>query len=554
MDRQRLIEKIKTLEAGDSTYQVIKELGRGGNGVALLCHGPEKKSVVAKVYIPPDSRDLDDKALERFENEIALTQKLTHPNIIRSLGSGTLTVGAYRLPFYLMPQADGTLRNEIRADTDANLVERKLRMFTRAAYGVACLHSHGIVHRDLKPENILLTKSGIPWVADLGIAHVNPEFVSVGLKTIESERLLNRDYYAPEQRFGQATAVDHRADVYALGCILYEILTSIPPVRTNAPQLTVISSAYKPLEPIWTRMVAWDAANRYQSIEDALEDLAIAFGWVLATLRGSAGLQHPDIPTMVKLLRSSNEAQRQRGIELATKLGKSALSELHNLIGHTRRDIRNSAAAALARIGDQSSVPYLIGGLYGSTNRPSQFRPTVDIAAKALRSFDEGIRLAAIKTLEYPIRPIQIVTILEGIDPAAAYDAADYLRRNGLILTDWSESELEIFVAIDESRAWPEVKALVDKEVGFAFRNLYRYLSSRRQAEIMVDAVERGAKYNWDYEWLANAALRLNCDASTKRVILDMLYMKIVEKSGSFRERDELLAKVVSGIDRLRQD
>ena len=62
-------------------------------------------------------------------------------------------------------------------------------------------------------------------MADLGIAHVNPDFVTVGLQTIESERLLNRDYYAPEQRFGKATAVDHRADIYALGCIFYEMLT-----------------------------------------------------------------------------------------------------------------------------------------------------------------------------------------------------------------------------------------------------------------------------------------------------------------------------------------
>ena len=152
---------------------------------------------MAKVYVPPDSRDLDEKALERFENEIALTEKLRHPNIVPSLGLGAATVGAYRLPFYLMPQATGTLRNQIRNDTDPAQIERKLRMFLRAAYGVACLHSHGIVHRDLKPENILMTKNGNPWVADLGIAHVNPDFVSVGLKTIESERLLNR-------RFGSA--------------------------------------------------------------------------------------------------------------------------------------------------------------------------------------------------------------------------------------------------------------------------------------------------------------------------------------------------------------
>src|ERR1039458_7732988 len=170
------------------------------------------RKVVAKVYLPPDKRDLDEKALERFEKEVALTARLKHPNIVPSLGSGSVTLGTYRLPYYMMPQAAGTLRNEIRNDSDPIQIEKKLRMFLRASFGVACLHAHGIVHRDLKPENILISREGSPWVADLGIAHVNPDFVTVGLQTIESERLLNRDYYAPEQRFGKAAAVDKRAD------------------------------------------------------------------------------------------------------------------------------------------------------------------------------------------------------------------------------------------------------------------------------------------------------------------------------------------------------
>jgi len=117
MDRQRLIDKLTSFQTADSKYSVIKELGRGGNGVAFLCKDQTDKNAVAKVYIPPDSRDLDEKALERFENEIALTKKLTHPNIVPSLGSGLSTVGAYQLPFYVMPHAAGTLRKEIRTET-----------------------------------------------------------------------------------------------------------------------------------------------------------------------------------------------------------------------------------------------------------------------------------------------------------------------------------------------------------------------------------------------------------------------------------------------------
>jgi serine/threonine protein kinase len=76
----------------------VRELGSGGNGVAFLCQATETDSLVAKVYIPPDSRDLDERAYKRFKNEISLNSKMQHPNVIKALGSGIIEIGAYSLP------------------------------------------------------------------------------------------------------------------------------------------------------------------------------------------------------------------------------------------------------------------------------------------------------------------------------------------------------------------------------------------------------------------------------------------------------------------------
>jgi len=240
---------------------------------------------------------------------------------------------------------------------------------------------------------------------------VNPDFVTVGLKTIESERLLNRDYYAPEQRFGSNAEVDGRADIYALGCVFYELLTSVPPVRAHAPSLTLVSAALAPFDPIWKRMTEWDLRHRYQTVEQALEDVSLAAGVVLATLRGAAGFRNPDLQTMLRLFRASNEMQREKGIEIAVRLGKAALPELHSLLGHSRREVRNAAAAALGRVLDTSSVPLLVAALYGNSDKASTFRPAADTASDSLSHFPAEERLRAVGLIQRPVRPEQVVTI-----------------------------------------------------------------------------------------------------------------------------------------------
>jgi serine/threonine protein kinase len=310
MDRERLIAELASqgITTDEGRLRVTDTLGRGGNGVAFLCSGDTVGDIVAKVYIPPDKRDLDDQALGRFRNEVRLASTIRHPNVIPAIGSGTAQVGAYVLPYYLMPHAASTLRSIIGNPPDAEQMQRTARLFLEVCLGVSCLHTHGIIHRDLKPENVLVSRDGSAWVADLGIAHIAPDFVSVGLRTMAVERLMNRDYYAPEQRFGSHTDVDARADIYALGCILYELLVGTPPVRRDSPPVESVNPAFAVLDPVIDRMTSYEPGGRYQHIEAAIVDVALAFGWVTATMRGA---RQPE-PADVREITTTTEQQRRQ--------------------------------------------------------------------------------------------------------------------------------------------------------------------------------------------------------------------------------------------------
>jgi serine/threonine protein kinase len=547
MDRQRIIKKLAEAEfvVSERVCTVVRELGRGGNGVAFLCRSSAGEELVTKVYIPPDSRDLDEKAFKRFENEITLTSRLKHMNIVPSYGSSYVTVGAYKLPFYLMPVAEKTLRGEIRNDTDPHQIERKFRLFLRASYGVACLHSHGVVHRDLKPENILISKTGTAWIADLGIAHVNSDFVTVSIRTADDERLMNRDYYAPEQRFGQASAVDHRADIYALGCILYELLTSIPPVRASQPTLGTVSSALKPIEPIWERMTAWNPSDRYQQIEEALEDLSISFGLVLAMLRGAGGLEHPDVEVMSKLLRSNNNEHRQQALDLAARLGKAATPKLHSLIGHSKREVRNWCARALGAIGDPSSLRYLVAGLYNEfpQARRRDFSPYIDTAAEAIRRYPPDDRLRALEIIDRKIRFSEFDTILGDLKSAAIFDAVLVLRKKSLV--EEEVSVLRKLLTIDEDRAWLEIAAELKARLHMT-DSLVDLLNPERQAIVLEAWINEKDVYGFSFEKMVKAVAQSKLDVRSKDVLFNALEQKINSFDQEYSRRDEKLAFLMS--------
>jgi serine/threonine protein kinase len=555
MDRSRLIKEIisKGIPVDGEVLKVGEELGRGGNGVAFRCQDSRGSSLVAKVYIPPDNRDLDERALKRFEHEIKLTTTLRHPNVIRASSSGALRIGAYNLPFYTMPLAPKTLRALIRPWADADDLNQLVRVFLKAARGVIFLHSNGIVHRDLKPENVLISADGTPWVADLGIAHVNPLFVSGSLKTIEMERLLNRDYYAPEQRFGSAVDVDQRADIYALGCIFYELVMGTPPVRNNSPRLGSKDDALAFLDPIFNRMTAFSADDRYQRLEDAIDDLSINFGYTLATMQGGRAAASRDLPTMIKLLRSSNELHRRKGIEIARELGNEALESLHELVGHARRDVRDAAGLALGEIADPSSLHYLVSALYGSSKKASAFRPSSDMAGVAISHYPPELRIRACDEISQPIRPSQAVQILKGLPKDEAYAAYLRLISRGTLLLDWAESEVEGLVALDEDRAWSSVQKLIEEQQEWKLRGVLGHLSPARQAECIRLWLST-IKDSWSFEGILRVLQTSQMPPDDKREMLGLLLARVQAFDGRFRftDKDKVEAAVRNELGMLK--
>ncbi len=541
MDRERLIAELASngLPAQEGRLDVLEILGRGGNGVAFLCSGETLGEIVAKVYIPPDKRDLDDQSLERFRSEVKLASTIRHPYVIQAVGSGTARVGAYVLPYYLMPQASSTLRSIIGGPKDADEIRRVARVFLEACLGVSYLHSQGVVHRDLKPENVLISREGVAWIADLGIAHIDPDFVSVSLRTIAAEQLLNRDYYAPEQRFGENSDVDARADIYALGCILYELFVGTPPVRRDSPAVASVNPGFAELDPVINKMTSYDRAGRYQHLDTAIVDLSAALGWVSATASGARPPQPTDIKEMNRLLRSSNGANRALGIELAVQLGAEVLPELHNLMGHGRREVRNAVATALGKLADERSVAYLVAGLHGNSKKASTFRPTVDVAADALTRFSVEKRTDILAELDQPIRPEQLMVLLHGFDSDAAFTAIEGVYDRQLLLLDWAETKFDLLVQVDEERAWPLVRKEAAHMSGWMLGRLLPFLSIDHQLDVARDWVDSARGDSWDWDRMVVAIAEIQAPAPDIVPILEELAAGLENYSGQYRKQQE---------------
>ena len=271
-------------------------------------------------------------------------------------------------------------------------------------------------------------------------------------------------------------------------------------------------------------------------------------GQVLSSVQGRRVAQSSDLPTMEKLLRSSNDAHRQRGVELATQLGSAALDTLHELMGHGRREVRNAAALALGEIADPSSLRFLISGLYGTTTSITRFRPSADTAAEAIARFPPVIRLEAVGEIAQPVRPAQLLQILRHTPASDAYAMVLSLRERNLILVDWTESELDVLIGLDEDRSWPDVVALVKRRDHFKIRRVLPQLSPVRQLELARMWLAGGTNDSWYFRYLLDAVEQVNMPNAERREHLSALQTQIDSYRGGFKERDDLLARIAESI------
>jgi len=200
--------------------QLERELGRGGMAVVYLARDlRHDRKVALKVLHRELAAAL---GAGRFQREIQLTARLDHPNVLPVLDSG---VFSDRL-WYSMPHVDGgSLRGRLRRESQISIPEA-IRITREVAGALEHAHQHGVVHRDIKPENILLSGDRV-LVADFGIAKLLDADEAAKL-TETGLSLGTPAYMSPEQAAGDSR-LDGRADIYALGCVLYEMLVGAPP-------------------------------------------------------------------------------------------------------------------------------------------------------------------------------------------------------------------------------------------------------------------------------------------------------------------------------------
>jgi len=215
-------------------YSVERELGRGGMARVYQARDTRHdRDVAIKVLDPQLSAML---GAERFLREIRFTAQLSHPNIIPLLDSGQVD----GLLYYVIPYApDGSLRTRLTHESQLPLRDA-LRIAREVADALEAAHRAGIVHRDVKPENVLFM-SGHAVVCDFGIARAVSAAANDAL-TQTGISLGTPSYMSPEQALAMPN-VDARTDIYALGCMLYEMLAGDPPFTGSNPQRVIAQHA-----------------------------------------------------------------------------------------------------------------------------------------------------------------------------------------------------------------------------------------------------------------------------------------------------------------------
>ena len=276
-------------------YQIRSKLGAGGMGEVYLAEDTRLDRKVALKILPAEVAAKQER-MERFIREAKSAAALNHPNIAHIYEIGE-SDGVH---FIAMEFVDGeTLRRLIhQRQTD---LKRLLRYMQKVAEALAKAHSNGIVHRDLKPDNIMVTRDGFAKILDFGLAKLieprladpakagNEEEITAIIQQHSTPGLVmgTIGYMSPEQAMGNVREIDHRSDIFSLGCILFEIATKQKPFVGDSVVKSLHKVIYEPapairdlnpatpadLQRIVRRCLAKDPDDRYQSIKDVAIEL-----------------------------------------------------------------------------------------------------------------------------------------------------------------------------------------------------------------------------------------------------------------------------------------
>lgn len=259
-------------------YEIVSELGRGGMGVVYKGYEPALTRYVAIKELSPALAH-DQTLVERFLREARSMASLNDPHIIQIYLIGQDN----NQPFFVMEFVDGESLSAIIKREGRLQVGDALKILHQSAKGLSVAHERGVIHRDIKPGNLMLSQRGQVKIADFGIALANHDFNSKLTGT--GEFVGTPGYLSPEVCLGKS--VDQRSDIFALGIVLFEMLTGRTPFSDESPlklMLDVVQSQIPDVRElnadvdvdvaaILSRMLEKDPNDRYQSTEALIDDL-----------------------------------------------------------------------------------------------------------------------------------------------------------------------------------------------------------------------------------------------------------------------------------------
>ncbi|MDR0989770.1 MAG: Stk1 family PASTA domain-containing Ser/Thr kinase [Propionibacteriaceae bacterium] len=266
-------------------YIVGPLLGRGGMAEVRRGRDIRLEREVAIKRLRPDLAG-DDIFQARFRREAQASAGLNHPNIVSVYDTGEQfdQASGLNIPYIVMELVIGHTLRDILRDGRRIPPQRSLELVTSVLNALDYSHRHGIIHRDIKPANIMVTQSGQVKVMDFGIARAVSD--TAGSMTQTAAVIGTPQYLSPEQIRGEP--VDRRADIYATGCLLYELLTGRPPFQGEEPvslayqhvrELPQPPSTLNPaitpaMDAIVLKSLEKDPANRYQTAKEMADDIS----------------------------------------------------------------------------------------------------------------------------------------------------------------------------------------------------------------------------------------------------------------------------------------
>lgn len=386
-------------------YVVLDEIGRGAMGTVYKARDPVLDRLVA-IKMMSEELVIEDEMRGRFNREAKSAAGLQHPNIVTVFDFGELATE--RIPYIVMELLDGVSLAELMEQSKPERLEDKVKIIAQICRGLDYAHKRGVIHRDVKPGNIQVLPAGTAKILDFGIA------VGEGstIKTKTGLVMGTPNYMAPEQISGEN--VDHRADMWAVGVILYELLSGERPfTASTVPSLVyrIVHATPTPLDPralglppklvsVVERVLSKDPDKRFRDLALMARALDQVMGTASPTPEMSGEARARSYTTNFQLARTLlDRGQPQRALEAARRA--QALEPSHESIV----DLVQEIEVALRRMQSEPTV------VRSPSREPAPFDAArwVDEARMALTA---GNRSEALRIID------DVLSVEPGFEPA----------------------------------------------------------------------------------------------------------------------------------------